>query len=61
MVKHTQIIRWLFSTNCLSVFDHFVGLTIEGLKTELFLMKCYLRLLYWYFSCLQMYVFKEVL
>ena len=25
MVKHTQ-------TNCLSMFDHFVGLTLEGIK-----------------------------
>ena len=26
MVKHTQTIRRLLPTNCLSVFDHFVGL-----------------------------------
>ena len=26
MVKHTQTICWLSQTNCLSVFDHFVGL-----------------------------------
>ena len=32
MVKHTQTIRWLFPTNCLSVFDHFVGLALKGLK-----------------------------
>ena len=32
MVKNTQIIRRLFPTNCLSVFDHFVGLTLKGLK-----------------------------
>ena len=31
MVKHTQTIRRLFQTNCLSVFDHFVGLTVKGL------------------------------
>ena len=31
MVKHTQTIRWLVLTNCLSVFDHFVGLTLKGL------------------------------
>ena len=30
MVKHT--ICWLLTTNCLSVFDHFVGLTLKGLK-----------------------------
>ena len=32
MVKHTQTIRRQESTNCLSVFDHFVGLAIKGLK-----------------------------
>ena len=32
MVKHTQTIRWLLPTNCLRVFDHFVGLAIKGLK-----------------------------
>ena len=32
MVKHTQTIRWQIPTNCLSVFDHFVGLAIKGLK-----------------------------
>ena len=26
MIKHTQKIRWLLPTNCLSMFDHFVGL-----------------------------------
>ena len=26
MVKHAQTIRQLLLTNCLSVFDHFVGL-----------------------------------
>ena len=31
MVKHTQTIRWLLQTNCLSVFDHFAGLVIKGL------------------------------
>ena len=25
MVKHTQTIRWQKLTNCLRVFDHFVG------------------------------------
>ena len=32
MVKHTQIIRQFLLTNCLSVFDHFVGLAQKGLK-----------------------------
>ena len=31
MVKHTQTIRLLLSTNFLSVFDHFVGLALKGL------------------------------
>ena len=31
MVKHTQTIRRLLSTNCLSVFEHFVGLAVKGL------------------------------
>ena len=31
MAKHTQTIRRLLLTNCLSVFDHFVGLTLKGL------------------------------
>ena len=26
MVKHTQTIRWLLETNCVSVFDHSWGL-----------------------------------
>ena len=32
MVKHTQTIHQQQSTNCLSVFDHFVGLALKGLK-----------------------------
>ena len=35
MVKQTQTIRVnlrLLPTNCLSVFDHFVGLAFKGLK-----------------------------
>ena len=31
MVKHTQTICRLLPTNCLSVFDHFVGLVLQGL------------------------------
>ena len=31
MVKHTQTVRRQQSTNCLSVFDHFVGLALKGL------------------------------
>ena len=29
MVKHTQTIRLLLPTNCLSVFGHFVGLALK--------------------------------
>ena len=32
MVKHTQIIRRLLPTNCLSVFDRFVGLALKELR-----------------------------
>ena len=32
MIKHTQTIRRLLPTNCLSVFDHFVGLALKGLR-----------------------------
>ena len=32
MIKHTQIICWQQLTNCLSVFDHFVGLALKGLR-----------------------------
>ena len=32
MVKHTQTIRRQQPTNCLSVFDHFVGLALKGLR-----------------------------
>ena len=31
MVKHTQTIRWLLKTNCLSLCDHFMGLALKGL------------------------------
>ena len=32
MVKHLQAIRQLLPTNCLSVFDQFMGLVLEKLK-----------------------------
>ena len=31
MVKHIETICRLLATNCLSVFDHFVGLVFKGL------------------------------
>ena len=38
MVEHTQTIRWLLPTNCLSVFDHFVRLALIVLKK--FIQNC---------------------
>ena len=32
MFKHTQTVRLLLPTNCLGVFDHFVGLALKGLQ-----------------------------
>ena len=34
MIKHTQTIRRLLPTNCLSVFDHFVGLAVKQLNLK---------------------------
>ena len=31
MVKHTQTIRRQQPTNCLGIFDHFVGLALKGI------------------------------
>ena len=31
MFKYSKTIRRLLTTNCLSVFDHFVGLALKGL------------------------------
>ena len=36
MVKHTQTISRQQQANCLSVFDHFVGLGLKGLNKEEF-------------------------
>ena len=46
MVKHTQKIRLLLPTNCLSVFDHFVELALKGLttKTTVIILLVYLLL-----------------
>ena len=35
MVKHTQTIRRKIPTNCLSVFNHFVGLALKGVELTL--------------------------
>ena len=34
MVKESQTIRRLLPTNCLSVFDHFMGLALKGLRNS---------------------------
>ena len=34
MIKHTQRIRRQQSTDCLSVFDHFMGLALKGLTNN---------------------------
>ena len=34
MAKHSQTIRRLLPTNCLSVFDHFVGLALKWLNIK---------------------------
>ena len=33
--KHTQTIHWLLPTNCLNVFDYFVGLLLKVLISKL--------------------------
>ena len=38
--SNTQTIRRLLPTNCLSVFDHFVGLTLKELKIIQFISVC---------------------
>ena len=34
MVKHTEIIRRQETINSVSMFDHFVGLRLKGLRDE---------------------------
>ena len=47
MVKQTQAVSRLLPTNCLSVFDHFVGLALKGLRNSCFVLRlgCLLLLL----------------
>ena len=47
MVKHTQTICWLLRTNCLSVFDHFVGMTVKGLKSDIVEINTYIYWIRW--------------
>ena len=39
MVKHTQTIRREQPMNCLSMFDHLVGLAFKGLKQMVKIVK----------------------
>ena len=41
MVRHTQTIRRLFPTNCLSVFDHFVTADLVTFAEEILNGKLY--------------------
>ena len=40
-----KTIRWLFPTNCLSVFEHFVGLALKGIRPTVACLPAVLRLL----------------
>ena len=42
MIKHTEAIR--LPTNCLSVFDRFVGLALKGLKVLILEYLCLLSM-----------------
>ena len=57
MVKHTQTIRRLLPTNCLSVFDHFVGLALKGLK-ELYINNVHFRITGVIHISLELYVYN---
>ena len=41
MVKHTQTIGRLLATNCLNLFNHFMGLALKGLNHDRNVPKCY--------------------
>ena len=53
MVKHTETIRRQKPTNCLSVFDHFVGLALKvltgtlSLKTNLVMNRKFRKISDW--------------
>ena len=49
MIKQTQTILRLLPTNCLSVFDHFVGFARKGLETQVFPNKTSLTILYHFY------------
>ena len=62
MVKHTQTIRWLLQTNCVSVFDHSWGLAqrLESYYLVLVLENSEHELSSTLFTALQ-YTFEEIL
>ena len=47
MVKHNRKIRWQQPTDCLSVFDHLVGLALKELRFLLALFSIYLFFFGW--------------
>ena len=46
MVKHTQTIRRLLATNCLSLLDNFVSLALKGLIKELDVKNIFIHLFF---------------
>ena len=47
MVKHTETIRPQKPTNCLSVFDHFVGLALKGLRSRKLIKNASTKIVYY--------------
>ena len=54
MVKHTQTIRRLLPMNCLTVFDHFVELALEGLRENDLVSYQYMYYIYKIILCLHL-------
>ena len=55
MIKQTRTIRRLLPMNCLSVFDHFIGLALEG-----FIWFCFVKYLNEHFLYRIMLVFYKL-
>ena len=60
MVKHTQTIRRQKSRNCLSVFDHFVGLALRGLSEMLNIIPCECHTSYLMINLLHRHLFRAI-
>ena len=64
MVKHIQTIRRPLSTNCLKVFDYFVGLALKGkvMQIEKVLINdsLFLSKVFWKFRNPIIYSFAEM-